>query len=67
MSNIIKISLVSGALVLLGACGDSDAERAATGMVIGGATAAVLGGDVATAALVGGAAGAVSCTVANNC
>ena len=67
MSKQIQMSFAAGLLVLLGACGETDAERAATGMVIGGAAAAVTGNSVATGALVGGAAGAVSCTVANNC
>lgn len=61
MSKSIKMSAVASLLILLGACGETDLERTATGAVIGGATAAVFGGNVGTAALVGGAAGAISC------
>ena len=58
--------LCTSILLLLGACGQTDLERAATGAVIGGAAAAVTNGDVAKGALIGGAAGA-SCRSAGAC
>lgn len=53
-------------LLLLGACGQTDIERAATGAIIGGAAAAVTNNDVGKGALIGGAAGA-SCRSARAC
>ena len=63
MSNIFKLSFVSSLLVLVAACGDTDLERAATGALIGGATAHVIGEDVAGGALIGGAYGGTCATL----
>ena len=64
MSKIAKflgLVAIAGTLV---ACGETDAERTATGAVIGAAAAAVTGENVVNGALIGGAAGAISCSVA---
>ncbi|GGL67863.1 hypothetical protein [Wenxinia marina] len=57
-------------LVLAGsgltACGATDAERGATGALIGGAAAAATGENVVNGALIGGAAGAIYCNVTPN-
>lgn len=54
------------AVLGLSACGDSDLERGLSGAAIGGVTAEVLGGNAATGALIGGAAG-VLCDDADVC
>jgi osmotically inducible lipoprotein OsmB len=64
MSNKIKLLGVLATFAVLSACGETDAERTATGAVIGGAVAAVTGENIVNGALIGGAAGAVSCSVA---
>jgi len=64
MSNAFKMLGVLAIAATLSACGETDAERAATGAVIGGAIGAVTGENIVNAALIGGAAGAVSCSVA---
>ena len=50
------IAVLLGSAVLLGACGQTTEERAATGGLGGAATGAVVGGPAG--AVVGGAAGA---------
>ena len=67
MLKTLKITFSAGTLALLGACGDSDLERATTGALMGGAAAAVTGENVGNGMLIGGAIGGASCTVANNC
>jgi hypothetical protein len=64
MSKIVKFLGLVAVAGTLAACGETAAERTATGAVIGGALAAVTGEDIANGALIGGAAGAVSCSVA---
>jgi len=64
MAHKFKFLAVIAAVATLSACGDTDIERAATGAVIGGAAAAVTGEDVRNGVLIGGAVGAVSCSVA---
>jgi osmotically inducible lipoprotein OsmB len=64
MSNTFKILGALATAAVLSACGTTDAERTATGAVIGGAVAAVTGENIVNGALIGGAAGAVSCSVA---
>lgn len=54
----IRLSAVLVAAILgLSGCGDTDLERGVTGAAIGGVGASALGGNVATGALAGGAAG----------
>lgn len=61
------IAVFATAAVLgLAGCGDTDLERGLSGAAIGGVTANVLGGDTATGALVGGAAG-VLCDDVGQC
>jgi hypothetical protein len=70
MFKSIKILGVLAVAATLTACGETDMERTATGAVIGAAAAAVTGEDVTNGALIGGAIGAVSCSVspgAPNC
>jgi osmotically inducible lipoprotein OsmB len=64
MLKSLKIVAVLGFATTLVACGTTDAERAATGAIIGGAIAAVTDENIVNGALIGGAAGAVSCSVA---
>lgn len=64
MSKIVKFLGLVAVAGTLAACGETAAERTATGAVIGAAAAAVTGENVGNAALIGGAIGAVSCSVA---
>lgn len=64
MSKIVKFLGLAAVAATLAACGETAAERTATGAVIGGALGAVTGEDIGNAALIGGAIGAVSCSVA---
>lgn len=64
MSKIIRLAGLAVVAATLAACGETAAERTATGAVIGGALGAVTGEDIGNAALIGGAIGAVSCSVA---
>lgn len=50
----------------LAACGDTLGERALSGAGIGALSATVLGGNAATGAIVGGAAGVI-CDQTNTC
>lgn len=59
----LRASMLAG-LGVLAACGQTDIERTATGATIGAAAAAVTGESVLNGALIGGAVGAVSCSVA---
>ena len=62
-----KVSVLAiAALLGLSACGDTDLERGLTGAAAGGIAAEALGGDFATGAVVGGAAG-VLCDDVNAC
>jgi osmotically inducible lipoprotein OsmB len=70
MFKSFKILGVIAIAATLTACGDTDMERTATGAVISAAAAAVTGESVRDGALIGGAVGAVSCSVspgAPNC
>jgi hypothetical protein len=51
--------LVTVAALGLSACGDTDIERGLSGAAIGGVSTAVVGGNIATGAIVGGAVGAL--------
>ncbi len=61
MSTIFNISAAIFTAATLTACGDTLGEQALYGAGAGAATAAVLGGDVATGAVVGGAGNALYC------
>lgn len=61
----IKIIAGLGLLLTLVACGDTDLERGATGAAAGAVTAEILGGNVVTGAVLGGAAGVISDDVLN--
>ena len=56
----LKVTLIGGALVLMGACGDNATERAATGglggAVVAGPVGAVAGATVGAALSMGGVA-----------
>jgi osmotically inducible lipoprotein OsmB len=54
------------ALLVLAGCNATDLERAAIGAGVGGATTAVVGGNVGTGILLGAAAGAL-CDDADLC
>ncbi|ARO15175.1 hypothetical protein BVG79_01833 [Ketogulonicigenium robustum] len=62
----MKFVGVAAIAATLAACGQTDIERGATGALIGGAVASVTGESVTKGVLIGGAAGAVSCSVAPN-
>ncbi|MBP1804794.1 hypothetical protein [Rubellimicrobium aerolatum] len=64
MSTTLRLLAVLGVAATLSACGDTDLERTATGATIGAGIAAVTGESALNGALIGGAAGAVSCSVA---
>jgi hypothetical protein len=57
------VGAAAGVLLLLGACGETTEQRAATGGLGGAAAGAVVGGPVG--AVVGGAVGAGAGTVAD--
>ena len=61
MSKIWKLALAGVAATGLAACGDTVAERAIIGAGAGAATAAVVGGSVATGVVVGSAANLIYC------
>ena len=58
--------LAFAAILGLAACGDTDLERGVTGAAAGGLAAEALGGNFATGAVIGGAAGVV-CDDVNAC
>ena len=64
MYTSFKLAAVLAIAGTLSACGETDIERASPGAIIGAAAAAVTGEDVVNGALIGGAVGAVSCSVA---
>lgn len=64
MAHPFKIFAALAVAATLTACGESAIERGATGALIGGAAAAVTGESVRDGVLIGGAIGAVSCSVA---
>ncbi|TNC71648.1 hypothetical protein [Rubellimicrobium roseum] len=64
MSITLRLVAVLGVAATLTACGETDLERTATGAAIGGGVAALTNGDLAEGALIGAAAGAISCNVA---
>ncbi|MDE3122960.1 MAG: hypothetical protein KGK00_14395 [Paracoccaceae bacterium] len=53
----IRIGVVLALVVSLGGCFENDTQRGVVGAVAGGAIAGATGGDVATGAIIGGAAG----------
>ncbi len=55
-----KFAAGAALLLTLAACGDTDLERGATGAAAGAVTAELLGGNVVTGAVLGGAAGVIS-------
>ncbi len=63
---MIRYGMIAAFLLALGACGETDMERTATGAVIGGAAGQVVAGDPLTGALIGGAAGA-TCRALGTC
>lgn len=65
MTLTLRAAAVLAACATLAACGQTPIERGATGALAGGAGAAVLGEDVGTGALIGGAVGAIAPCVAN--
>ena len=64
MSITLRLFAVLGVAATLSACGETDIERTATGAAIGAGIATVTGEDAIDGALIGAAAGAVSCSVA---
>lgn len=58
--SLFKFIAGSALLLTLVACGDTDLERGATGAAAGAVAAEVLGGNVVTGAVLGGAAGVIS-------
>ncbi|WP_172328819.1 hypothetical protein [Mangrovicoccus sp. HB161399] len=57
MARLTWITAICGTVALT-ACGQTDGERALTGMAMGAAAGQVISGDPLTGALIGGAAGA---------
>ncbi|MFQ5622369.1 MAG: hypothetical protein ACE5FS_03135 [Paracoccaceae bacterium] len=61
-----SVALAATLLLALAGCGDTLGERTLSGAGIGALGAAVLGGNAASGAVVGGAAGAI-CSETNTC
>lgn len=57
----IKLVLAAGALLALGACGDTLGEQALVGGAAGAGTALVTNGDPLTGAVIGGAGNVAFC------
>ncbi|WP_210530346.1 YMGG-like glycine zipper-containing protein [Rubellimicrobium arenae] len=64
MALTLRMLGVLGLAATLAACGETDLERTATGAAIGAGIATVTGESAVNGALIGAAAGAVSCSVA---
>ncbi|MFN3643283.1 MAG: hypothetical protein ACK4TB_10220 [Gemmobacter sp.] len=60
---IITIAGVAAMAMALSGCLSTPVERAGAGALTGAAVSSITGGNVLTGALIGGAAGAVSCGV----
>ena len=65
MSITLRTLGVLAVLAALTACGQTPAERAATGALVGGAAAELADEDLTTGLLVGGAIGGIAPCVAN--
>ncbi|WP_270729324.1 hypothetical protein [Shimia sp. Alg240-R146] len=63
---IHKIILAGATALGLAACGDTLGEQALIGAGAGTATAAVVGGNLAAGAIIGGAANAIYCQEFSN-
>lgn len=66
MQKSIRLALAIAVAAGLSACTTSDLERAGAGAAIGGATALILDGNIATGVIVGAAGGAL-CDDVNIC
>lgn len=59
MRAITKLIIAAAAAIGLSGCVASDLERAGAGAAVGGVTAAVLDGNIATGVIIGAAGGAL--------
>lgn len=65
MTTTLRMAAVLAACATLAACGQTPAERAATGAAGGAAIAAVTGESLTNGALIGAAAGGIGACVVN--